>query len=123
MGRLEFLASERIMRAISSAPISRMLVAQRMAPGTSYSSAVSAYAAWVLVFTSKPSRFNASPRRLAKYTLLSISRTLMGRAAGITAWPPLCPDGKNALHTNLDRSSAGKAHWGPELVHPDSTLQ
>src|SRR5215467_11092263 len=107
MGRLEFLASARMMRAISSAPISRMLVAQRMAPGASYSRAVSAYAACVLVFTSKPSRFNASPRRLAKYTLLSISRTLMGRAVGITAWPPLCPLAQHVIQLGSEQPDAG----------------
>src|SRR5215467_15385968 len=102
MGRLEFLASERMMRAISSAPISRILVAQRMAPGASYSSAVSAYAACVLVVTSKPSRFNASPRRLAKYTLLSINRTLMWRAAGITAGPAFRPGVHHALGVGFE---------------------
>src|SRR5437016_4104081 len=67
--------------AISSAPISRIFVAQRIADGASYSSVVSAKAAWVLETTSNPSRFNASPRRFAKYTLLSMRRTLTARPA------------------------------------------
>ena len=52
--------------AISSAPISRMLVAHRMAAGMSYSSVVSAKAACVAETTSKPSRFSASAMRFAK---------------------------------------------------------
>src|SRR5437899_10566391 len=59
-----------------------------MADGVSYSSAVSANAPCVLDTTSKPSRFNASPRRFAKYTLLSMRSTLTGRPAGITVVPP-----------------------------------
>src|SRR5205814_7816739 len=77
-----------IIFAISKAPISRIFDAQRIADGASYSRVVSANAPCVLDTTSKPSRFNASPRRFAKYTLLSMRRTLTGRPAGITVVPP-----------------------------------
>src|SRR5260370_8041032 len=90
-----------------------MVVGQSMAGGGSYSGVVSAKAACVLGTTSKPSRFSASPRRFAKYTLLSISRTFAGRPAGITAAPPLCVARRLALGDVPVRA----------LAHPDSSLR
>src|SRR5690242_16708015 len=63
------------MRGRSKAFISRRLVAHRIAAGVSHSNMVRAYAACVLCMTSMPSCLSASPRRLAKNTLLSISRS------------------------------------------------
>ena len=67
IGKAEFLLSARTRRAISSAPISRMLVEQTIAAGKSYSSVVSANEGWVLAVTSKPSRIftKTSPTRSA----------------------------------------------------------
>src|SRR6266404_3891975 len=77
-----------MIRAISSAPISRMFVEQRIAEGESYSSVVNANEACVHAFTSNPSRFNASVSRLEKYTLLSITRIFAGRPGSIMHGPP-----------------------------------
>src|SRR2546427_1176499 len=121
--------------ATSRAPISRIFVAQRIADGASYSSVVSAKAACVLDTTSKPSRFNASPSRFAKYTLLSISRTFAGRPAGITVAPPLLatprlahgialgrvsayPDSKPRLH--LRHATATRRHAARRILLPPS---
>src|SRR3981189_417687 len=81
-----------MIRANSSAPISRMLVEQRIAEGMSYSSVVSANEACVQALTSKPSRFRASPSLLEKYTLLSISRIFAGRPGSIMRGPPHAED-------------------------------
>src|SRR5215470_13117969 len=104
MGIVEFLASARIMRAISKAPISRMLVEQTTAVGGSYSRVVRANAGCVLDETSKPSRFKASVSRLEKYTLVSISKILAGRPARIMSGPP----------QNRATARAGNDRPGPE---------
>src|SRR2546422_7640663 len=89
--------------AISRAPISRMFVAQRMADGASYSSVVSAKPACVLVTTSKPSRFNASPSRFVKYTLLSMRRdrksTRLNSSHGYISYAVFCLKKKKTQET------------------------
>src|SRR5271166_4500730 len=94
IGNEAFLASACTIFAISSAPISRILVAHTMAAGVSYSSVVNAKPACVVRVTSKPSRFSASPSRFANNTLLSIKRifaglpgTIMGAPLGVARQP------------------------------------
>src|SRR5206468_11701080 len=77
----------------------------------------------IFVVTSKPSRFNASLRRLAKYTLLSIKRTLMGRGAGVTDVPPLCCRGQSGSRVGALRDRLRANPQGPASGHLDSTLQ